>query len=56
MDRGSRLDAVRGEAPGVDGAIAFAGDAEVGTFVDVRLDGNTAFDFYGSLVAAPVPA
>lgn len=41
-----------GEAPGVDGAIAFAGDARVGTFVDVRLDGNTAFDFYGTLVAA----
>ena len=41
-----------GEAPGVDGGIAFCGEAEVGSFVDVRLDGNTAFDFYGSLVAA----
>jgi ribosomal protein S12 methylthiotransferase len=40
-----------GEAPGVDGAVAFAGDATVGAFVDVRLDGNTAFDFYGTLVA-----
>ena len=39
-----------GEAPGVDGAVAFAGDAAVGAFVDVRLDGNTAFDFYGTLV------
>ncbi|MBV8645308.1 MAG: 30S ribosomal protein S12 methylthiotransferase RimO [Candidatus Eremiobacteraeota bacterium] len=41
-----------GEAPGVDGMIAFAGEAEIGSFVDVRLDGNTAFDFYGSLVRA----
>lgn len=40
-----------GEAPGVDGTVAFAGDAAVGAFVDVRLDGNTAFDFYGTLVA-----
>ncbi|GAC1576354.1 MAG: 30S ribosomal protein S12 methylthiotransferase RimO [Candidatus Elarobacter sp.] len=39
-----------GEAPGVDGIIAFEGDAPVGAFVDVRLDGNTAFDFYGTLV------
>ena len=37
-----------GEAPGVDGVIAFAGRAPVGSFVDVRLDGNTAFDFYGT--------
>jgi ribosomal protein S12 methylthiotransferase len=43
-----------GEAPGVDGTIAFAGDAPVGAFVDVRLDGNTAFDFYGTLVPAEV--
>jgi ribosomal protein S12 methylthiotransferase len=40
-----------GEAPGVDGAIAFAGDVLPGSFVDVRLDGNTAFDFYGTLTA-----
>jgi ribosomal protein S12 methylthiotransferase len=40
-----------GEAPGVDGTVAFAGDAPAGAFVDVRLDGNTAFDFYGTLVA-----
>jgi ribosomal protein S12 methylthiotransferase len=45
-----------GEAPGVDGAIAFRGEAPVGAFVDVRLDGNTAFDFYGSLVGAEVLA
>jgi ribosomal protein S12 methylthiotransferase len=44
-----------GEAPGVDGAVAFAGDAPVGAFVDVRLDGNTAFDFYGTLVAPGEP-
>jgi len=41
-----------GEAPGVDGVVAFAGEAAPGTFVDVRLDGNTAFDFYGTVVAA----
>jgi ribosomal protein S12 methylthiotransferase len=45
-----------GEAPGVDGAIAFRGDARTGEFADVRLDGNTAFDFYGSLVRAEVTA
>jgi ribosomal protein S12 methylthiotransferase len=41
-----------GEAPGVDGLIAFAAEATVGSFVDVRLDGNTAFDFYGTLLPA----
>jgi ribosomal protein S12 methylthiotransferase len=47
-----------GEAPGVDGGIVFAFDAgvRIGEFVDVRLDGNTAFDFFGSLVHAPVLA
>jgi ribosomal protein S12 methylthiotransferase len=47
-----------GEAPGVDGGIVFASDPSVhiGEFVDVRLDGNTAFDFFGSLVPAPVLA
>jgi ribosomal protein S12 methylthiotransferase len=45
-----------GEAPGVDGMIAFVGDAEPGTFVDVRLDGNTAFDFYGTLAPTAVAA
>ncbi|MGH7707827.1 MAG: 30S ribosomal protein S12 methylthiotransferase RimO [Vulcanimicrobiaceae bacterium] len=38
-----------GEAPGVDGAIFFAGDAALGDFVDVRLDGATSFDFYGTV-------
>ena len=41
-----------GEAPGVDGTIAFAAGAPAGAFVDVRLDGNTAFDFYGTLVGS----
>jgi ribosomal protein S12 methylthiotransferase len=45
-----------GEAPGVDGAIAFAGDVPLGSFVDVRLDGNTAFDFYGTLAAQAASA
>jgi ribosomal protein S12 methylthiotransferase len=42
-----------GEAPGVDGGIVFAydGNVAVGQFVDVRLGGNTAFDFHGTLVA-----
>ncbi len=46
----------QGEAPGVDGAIAFTGQAALGSFVDVRLDGHTAFDFYGTMVPALVPA
>ncbi len=45
-----------GEAPGVDGAIVFRGDAAPGTFTDVRLDGNTAFDFHGTEVRAAVSA
>jgi ribosomal protein S12 methylthiotransferase len=45
-----------GEAPGVDGTIAFAGVAPIGAFVDVRLDGHTAFDFYGTLLPAAVIA
>ena len=40
-----------GEAPGVDGIVAFTGQAELGAFVDVHLEGNTAFDSYGTLVA-----
>jgi ribosomal protein S12 methylthiotransferase len=39
-----------GEAPGVDGGIFFAAPAEAGTFVDVRLEGAGAFDFYGAVV------
>ncbi|HEV3156839.1 MAG TPA: 30S ribosomal protein S12 methylthiotransferase RimO [Candidatus Baltobacteraceae bacterium] len=38
-----------GEAPGVDGIVAFAADAPVGSFVFVRLDGATSFDSYGTL-------
>ena len=45
-----------GEAPGVDGGIFFAAPAVAGSFVDVRLDGAGAFDFYGAVVAAAVPA
>jgi len=45
-----------GEAPGVDGAVVFRGDARPGTFTDVRLEGNTAFDSYGAQVPAAVPA
>jgi len=45
-----------GEAPGVDGAIFFAAPAVAGTFVDVRLDGAGAFDFYGAVVPAAVSA
>ena len=41
-----------GEAPGVDGGVYFTGDAVPGTFVDVTLDGATAFDFHGTLVPA----
>lgn len=40
-----------GEAPGVDGGVYFTGDARVGEFAEVRLDGHGAFDFYGAAVA-----
>jgi ribosomal protein S12 methylthiotransferase len=46
----------QGEAPGVDGGIYFTADARVGAFVDVRLDGCGAFDFFGTAVASTVPA
>ncbi|MEO6990318.1 MAG: 30S ribosomal protein S12 methylthiotransferase RimO [Candidatus Baltobacteraceae bacterium] len=42
-----------GEAPGVDGAIAFAGKASVGDFVDVELLGASAFDFFGRAAVTP---
>ncbi len=42
-----------GEAPGVDGHVYFTGEATTGSFVDVRLDGFTAFDFHGSLISVP---
>jgi ribosomal protein S12 methylthiotransferase len=40
-----------GEAPGVDGGIFFAEPAQIGTFIDVQLDGAGPFDFYGHRVA-----
>jgi ribosomal protein S12 methylthiotransferase len=40
-----------GEAPGVDGAIFFAEAADIGSFVDVQLDGAGPFDFYGRRAA-----
>ncbi len=46
----------QGEAPGVDGAIYFTADRPLGSFVDVRLDGCGAFDFFGVAVPATVPA
>jgi len=39
-----------GEAPGVDGGVFFRGDAEVGDFVEIELDGHGPFDFYGHTV------
>jgi ribosomal protein S12 methylthiotransferase len=42
-----------GEAPGVDGIVAFAEPAPVGTFATVRLTAATSFDFAGTLVAQP---
>lgn len=34
----------------VDGGVYFTGDATPGEFVDVTLEGATAFDFHGTLV------
>jgi ribosomal protein S12 methylthiotransferase len=42
-----------GEAPGVDGGVYFTGDATVGEFAEVTLDGATAFDFYGTQARVP---
>ena len=39
----------QGEAPGVDGGVFFAGEAEPGSFVEVTLDGHGPFDFYGHI-------
>lgn len=36
-----------GEAPAVDGGVYFTGEARVGEFVQVRLEGYGPFDFYG---------
>ena len=44
----------QGEAPGVDGDIFFAHDAEIGSFVDVELTDTTSFDFVGRMVTSPV--
>jgi ribosomal protein S12 methylthiotransferase len=38
-----------GEAPGVDGGIYFTGDAQPGEFVNVTLEGNGPFDFFGRI-------
>jgi tRNA A37 methylthiotransferase MiaB len=40
-----------GEAPGVDGGIYFTEEAAIGSFVNVRLEGTTAFDFHGTALA-----
>jgi ribosomal protein S12 methylthiotransferase len=37
----------QGEAPGVDGGVYFLGEAEIGSFVPVTLDGHGPFDFFG---------
>jgi ribosomal protein S12 methylthiotransferase len=45
----------QGEAPGVDGGVFFRGEASVGEFADITLDGHGPFDFYGhSAVREPV--
>jgi ribosomal protein S12 methylthiotransferase len=41
-----------GEAPGVDGGIYFTGNAQVGEFVDVALEGHGPFDFFGRAVSS----
>jgi hypothetical protein len=43
-----------GEAPGVDGGIYFIGDAAPGEFVEVTLDGNGPFDFFGRTASKEV--
>jgi ribosomal protein S12 methylthiotransferase len=45
-----------GEAPGVDGGIYFTGDGQPGEFVDVTLEGNGPFDFFGRIVSKEVPS
>jgi ribosomal protein S12 methylthiotransferase len=40
-----------GEAPGVDGGIYFTGNAQVGEFLDVRLEEHGPFDFFGHAVS-----
>jgi tRNA A37 methylthiotransferase MiaB len=43
-----------GEAPGVDGGIYFTGEAAPGEFVDVTLEGNGPFDFFGRIASKEV--
>ncbi|MGB8964241.1 MAG: 30S ribosomal protein S12 methylthiotransferase RimO [Candidatus Cybelea sp.] len=40
-----------GEAPAVDGGIYFTGNAQVGEFADVRLEGHGPFDFFGRAIS-----
>lgn len=42
-----------GEAPGVDGGIYFTGEAEVGQFARVRIQGHGSFDFFGNTAVSP---
>ncbi|HET9030141.1 MAG TPA: 30S ribosomal protein S12 methylthiotransferase RimO [Candidatus Aquilonibacter sp.] len=45
----------QGEAPGVDGGVYFTGDAQIGEFVEITLEGHGPFDFYGrAMVKEPV--
>ncbi len=41
-----------GEAPAVDGGIYFTGQASVGEFTHVRLEGHGPFDFFGTAIPA----
>jgi len=43
-----------GEAPAVDGGIYFTGQASVGEFTRVRLEGHGPFDFFGRAIPAEV--
>ncbi len=40
-----------GEAPGVDGGVYFTGDARIGEFAPITLEGHGPFDFYGRVAA-----
>ncbi|HZY97078.1 MAG TPA: 30S ribosomal protein S12 methylthiotransferase RimO [Candidatus Cybelea sp.] len=42
----------QGEAPGVDGGVYFTGEARVGEFAHVQLEGHGPFDFFGRAVPA----
>lgn len=46
----------QGEAPGVDGGIFFTGDAAIGEFVPVTLEGCGPFDFFGRVAAMEMAA